>query len=329
MAQNSKVKVIGLGGFGLAAVSEMAGRVVGPEFLGLSNKHDLINDSDLSHKILLGGGVTTNHSPELGKRRVTESSEEIKKAIAGYDVVVIITALGYGTGTGGAPLIASMAKEMGIFTMVICTMPFSFEGTNRDAVAKAGLFQLKAICDSVIVISNQKLVKGITKPQDGLDEKLGEVRKLARYIVSSLSNVIYSSTSSGRDGLECFKSLYTSGKDTYFGCGAVLGESQAVTAVRHAAKSDLLQASLSSSQRVLVTIDYVGDLAPSTLNLIYDEVYNITGSDAEIIYTRSVNPEAAGILFISLFATGDGAKEEKISSEFDKLKDAINPNNFM
>ena len=113
MEDKIRIKVVGLGGFGLSTVELMSKGIVGVDFLGLSNKHPILNDSNLTEKILLGGGVTTNHSPELGKKRVLDSKEEITKSLEGYDVIIIVTALGFGTGTGGAPLVSSIVKVLG------------------------------------------------------------------------------------------------------------------------------------------------------------------------------------------------------------------------
>lgn len=329
MENDIRIKVVGLGGFGLSTVEMMSSKVVGADFLGLSNKHTLINDSNLTEKILLGGGVTTNHSPELGKRRVLDTKEEIVKSLEGYDVIIIVTALGFGTGTGGAPLIASIAKELGAFTMVVCTTPFAFEGANKDAVAKTGLFQLKAVCDSVMVISNQKIVKGIQKPQDGLEEKLDSVKNTIRYMVNSLINMLHYSRGYNISSFDAFKNLFRTSKDTFFGCGAVMGEAQAVSALRHATKTDYLVSSLSNANKVILTIDYKEELSRDTINLLMDELYNMTSDDLEITLLTSVNPESMGILFISIFATGVDLKDNKAVSDFDKLKDAINPNNFI
>ena len=330
MDDKIRIKVVGLGGFGLSTVELMTKNVVGVDFLGLSNKHPIINDSNLTEKILLGGGVTTNHSPELGKKRVLDSKEEITKSLEGYDVIIIVTALGFGTGTGGAPLVASIAKDLGAFTIGVCTTPFAFEGANKDAVAKIGLFQLKAICDSVLVFSNQKLIKGNTRPQDGVEEKLLNVKNQIRYMVNSLVNIVNYSKGLSMDGFESLKHLFIANKEMFFGCGAVMGEFQAVSALRHAIKSDLLVTSFSNANRILVTIDYKEEVSKETLDLLYDEIYNITGNEVDIIYTKSINPESMGIFFISIFATGEDLKESnKITSDFDKLKDAINPNNFL
>lgn len=329
MNNDIRIKVVGLGGFGLSTVEMMSLKVVGADFLGLSNKYALISDSSLSEKILLGGGVTTNHSPELGKRRVQETKDEIIKSLEGYDVIIIITALGFGTGTGGAPLIASIAKELGSFTIAICTTPFAFEGTNKDAVAKTGLFQLKAVCDSIMVISNQKLIKGQTKPQDGVEEKLTDVKNLIRYTVNSMINMLHFSNGYNISSFDAFKNLYRTSKETFFGCGAVIGLDQAVSALRHAAKTDLLTSSLSNANKVLLTIDYKEEIPREVINLLLDEIKNISGDDVEITYTTSINPDSMGILFISIFATGIDIKDNKGLSDFDKLKDAINPNNFL
>ena len=330
MEDKIRIKVVGLGGFGLSTVELMSKGIVGVDFLGLSNKHPIINDSNLTEKILLGGGVTTNHSPELGKKRVLDSKEEITKSLEGYDVIIIVTALGFGTGTGGAPLVASIAKDLGAFTIGVCTTPFAFEGANKDAVAKMGLFQLKAICDSILVFSNQKLIKGTAKPTDGVEEKLMSVKNQIRYMVSSLVNMLNYSKGISMNAFDSLKSLFRSNKEMFFGCGAVMGEFQAVSALRHAIKSDLLITSLSNANRILLTIDYKEEISKETLDLLYDEIYNITGDEVDILYTSSVNPESLGILFISVFATGEDIKDNNKSiSDFDKLKDAINPNNFL
>lgn len=330
MDDKIRIKVVGLGGFGLSTVELMSKSVVGVDFLGLSNKHPIINDSNLTEKILLGGGVTTNHSPELGKKRVLDSKEEIIKSLEGYDIVIIVTALGFGTGTGGAPLVASIAKDLGAFTIGVCTTPFAFEGANKEAVAKIGLFQLKAICDSIIVFSNQKLIKGQLKPQESVEEKLMDVKKQIRYLVSSLVNMLNYSKAATINSFDSFKSLFIQNKETFFGCGAVMGDTQAVSALRHAIKSDLLVTSLRNANRILLNIDYKEELSRETLDLLYDEIYNITGEEADIVYTSAINPESMGILFISIFATGEDLKDSNKSiSDFDKLKDAINPNNFL
>lgn len=318
-----RIKVVGLGGFGLSTVEEISYKYAGLTYLGLSNKIDDINKSPLRDKILLGNGVTTNHSPELGKRRIQESMDEIKKSLENNDVVILITALGYGTGSGGAPIISKLAKDLGSYVISICTTPFSFEGQNRDSNAKSALAELKKSSDSLIVISNQKLIKGIVKPSNGVEEKIEEARNLVRHIVISIDNVINSSSSFNE-----FKKINELSKETYFGVGAVMGEENALVALRLAAKPNIIDKSLSNANKVLISINYKTEVSENTLNLIYDELYNIIGRDVEIIYTYTMDELSSGILMLSLFASGDG-KAETVLSEFDKLKDAINPNNLM
>jgi cell division protein FtsZ len=149
-------------------------------------------------------------------------------------------------------------------------------------------------------------------------------------MVSSLVNMLNYSKGISMNAFDSLRSLFRSNKEMFFGCGAVMGEFQAVSALRHAIKSDLLITSLSNANRILLTIDYKEEISKETLDLLYDEIYNITGDDVDIIYTSSINPESMGILFVSVFATGEDIKDNNKSiSDFDKLKDAINPNNFL
>ena len=329
MVHDIKIKIVGIGGFGLATVIDMHEAVIGPDYLLLSNKPDDIAKIHFGEKILLGNGVTTNHSQELGKKRVESSAEEIKKSLTGYDIVIIVSGLGYGTGTGGSPVVASIARELGAFTIAICSTPFLYEGSNRETIAKTGIFKLKAICDSLLVVSKQKLVKGIRRPEEDMTEKLKSVSDLIRYIVTCINDNVTLSTGDGLTGIDGLKAVLRNGNDAFFGCGAVMNEESLIEAVRHATNTPLLNATLNNASRVLLTVSYSRELNTKELNTVYDEIRNITGSDTEIIYTHILNEECFGIIFVSIFASGEDLKEEKVASSFDKLRDAINPNNLI
>lgn len=319
-----KIIVVGLGGFGLKTIEEISYKFAGPTFLGLSNKVDDINSSPLKDKILLGNGVTTNHSKELGKKRVEHNKKEIQDSLSGYDVLILITALGYGTGSGGSPVVAKIAKDLGLYVITICTTPFAFEGQNRLSIAKSTIDELNNVCDSLIVIPNQNLIKGILKPQNGVEDKIQQVSNLIRYVVISFDSIFNFKD----DGFNLYKKLNENSKETYFGIGAVLGEENALIALRFAAKGNLMSKSLSNANKVLLSIDYKAEVSNDTINLIYDEINNLIGHEVEIYYTYNINDTSGDILLLSLFASGD-AKSDSVSSEFDKLKDAINPNNLI
>jgi cell division protein FtsZ len=310
--QKANLKVIGVGGAGGNAVNRMiqAG-MSGVDFMVINTDAQDLDNNGAENKIQIGKNLTkglgAGAKSEIGKDAMEADKEVVQSMIEGSDMVFITAGMGGGTGTGAAPIAAQIAREMGILTVGIVTLPFNFEGPKRMNRGLAGVTELRKACDTVIAIPNQKLMSIVDK-----DTTVVEAFKLADSIlhhaskgISDLINV------HGLINLD-FADVETVMKnmgEAVMGTGSASGEERAVLAAQQAISSPLLDnASVSGAQGVLVNITGSTDLTLIEVDQATSIIFEEAGKDANIIFGAVIDPSLKDEIMVTVIATGFNRK---------------------
>ncbi len=279
----ARIKVIGVGGSGKNAVNYMiASKVKGVDFISVNTDAQDLHHSLAKKKIHIGKNLTkglgTGMNPELGKRAVEETREEIQEAIKGADMVFIACGMGGGTGTGAAPVIAKTAKENGILTVAVVTKPFFFEGVQRMRLAEQGIEELKGVVDAIIMIPNDRLLQTIDKATTAKNA-FAICDNILKEAVEGISDLI---TTPGIINIDFadIRSVMENAGAALMGIGSASGDNRAEEAARLAISSPLLEISINGAKGVLFSI--AGG----------DDVTMFEIQDAAKIITESVDPNA-------------------------------------
>ena len=305
-AENSaKIVVIGVGGAGNNAVNRMVDEnIAGVEFIGINTDKQALQFCKAPTAMQIGEkltkGLGAGAKPEVGQKAAEESSEEIAQAIKGADMVFVTCGMGGGTGTGAAPVIAKIAKDMGILTVGVVTKPFRFEAKARMSNALSGIENLKASVDTLIVIPNDKLLEIVdrrTTMPDAL-KKADEVLQQAVQGITDLINV------PGLINLD-FADVQTVMTDkgiAHIGIGHAKGDDKAVEAVKQAVASPLLETTIEGATHVIINIS--GDISLIEANDAASYVQELAGDDANIIFGAMYDENAQDEATITVIATG-------------------------
>ncbi len=279
----ARIKVIGVGGSGKNALNHMVNsKVRGVDFIAVNTDSQDLHNVQAKKKIHIGKNLTrglgAGMNPELGKRAVEETREEIQEAIKGADMVFITCGLGGGTGTGAAPIIARISREMGALTVAVVTKPFFFEGQQRMRLAEAGLEELRGAVDAIIVIPNDRLLSTITK-ETTARSAFAICDDVLKSAVEGISDLI---TTPGIINIDFadIKAVMTEAGAALMGIGTATGEKRAEEAARMAINSPLLEVSINGAKGVLFSIAGGDDLGMFEIQ------------DAAKIITESVDPNA-------------------------------------
>lgn len=304
----ARIKVIGVGGGGTNAVNRMieAG-LSGVDFWAMNTDIQVLSTSSADRTLQLGEtltkGLGAGGDPEIGKASAEESRSDIKKALEGADMVFVTAGMGGGTGTGAAPVIAEIAKDMGILTVAVVTKPFRFEGPRRARRAEEGIDSLKAHVDTVIIIPNDRLLNVVEKKAT-LMEAFKEADDVLRQGVQGISDII---TIPGLINVDFadVKAVMSDAGSALMGIGFAEGDHRAVEAAQMAISSPLLETDIAGARAVLVNVTAGPDL---TLAEVYEAADLIReGTDAEdanIIFGTVVDPRLQGAVRITVLATG-------------------------
>ena len=325
-AENSaKIVVIGVGGAGNNAVNRMVDEnIAGVEFIGINTDKQALQFCKAPTAMQIGEkltkGLGAGAKPEVGQKAAEESSEEIAQAIKGADMVFVTCGMGGGTGTGAAPVIAKIAKDMGILTVGVVTKPFRFEAKARMSNALSGIENLKASVDTLIVIPNDKLLEIVdrrTTMPDAL-KKADEVLQQAVQGITDLINV------PGLINLD-FADVQTVMTDkgiAHIGIGHAKGDDKAVEAVKQAVASPLLETTIEGATHVIINIS--GDISLIEANEAASYVQELAGDDANIIFGAMYDENAQDEATITVIATGLDAHAStpvnKAMAEFGSFK---------
>ena len=306
--QKANLKLIGVGGAGGNAVNRMiqAG-MGGVDFIVINTDAQDLDNNAAEHKIQIGKNLTkglgAGARSEIGKDAMESDLEAVKSMLEGADMVFITAGMGGGTGTGAAPVVAQLARELGILTVGIVTLPFNFEGPKRMNRGLAGITELQKACDTVINIPNQKLMSIVDKSTTVVEAfKLADTILLhASKGISDLINV------HGLINLD-FADVETIMKNmgaAVMGTGTASGEERAVLAAQQAISSPLLDnASISGAQGVLVNITGGADLTLMEIDEATSIIFEEAGKDANIIFGAVIDPALTEEILVTVIATG-------------------------
>lgn len=321
------IKVIGVGGGGSNAVNHMYKQgIKGVDFIVCNTDQQSLDISPVPLKMVLGATLTKGRGagslPEVGRNAAIESIEEIKMILANNTEMVFITAgLGGGTGTGAAPIIAKAAKELGILTVGIVTIPFGFEGKKRKAQADAGLEALKQNVDTLLVISNDKLreIYGNLK----VTEAFGHADDILSTAAKGIADIITTTLQINTD-INDVKTVMRNSGVAIMGSAFASGESRALRAVEQAMASPLLNDSnIRGARYVLVNITCGEDeITMDELGEITDYIQEAAGMTAEVIKGYGVDPSLGDKVSVTIIATGFDAKGE-VAGKFEKAPERI------
>jgi len=304
----TKIKVIGVGGSGSNAVSRMMKySLLGVELIAINTDTQDLIKSKAHQKIIIGENITyglgTGMKPNIAQKAAEESIDILKKTFQGTHLAFIACGLGGGTGTGASPVIAEILKEMGVLTVAVVTMPFSFEGKRREDVAKKGLKELSEKVDALIVVSNDKLFKVIT-PEDNIDSAFWMCDEILRQAVQSISDTIIFSGLINIDFADVKTILKESGP-SFFGIGLGKGENRAKEAVYSALKSPLVSVSSKKAKGVIFNISGGEDINLSEIDEIAKIIRGYVLPNAKIIFGVTQDKKLKkGEIKVTIVATG-------------------------
>ncbi|WP_417566029.1 cell division protein FtsZ [Marinobacter sp.] len=322
--QNAVIKVVGVGGGGGNAVRHMLNSdIEGVEFICANTDAQALTDMDARQIIQLGGNITkglgAGANPEVGRQSALEDRDRIAEAIKGADMVFITAGMGGGTGTGAAPIVAEVARELGILTVAVVTKPFLFEGGKRMSVAESGLKELEESVDSLITIPNEKLLAVMGKKTSLLDAfaaandvLLGAVQGIADLITrNGMINVDFADV----------KTVMSEMGMAMMGTARATGENRAREAAEAAIRSPLLEdINLQGAKGILVNITAGMDLNLGEFSEVGDIVREFASDSATVVVGTVIDPEMTDELKVTVVATGLGGDREKPTKVVDNTR---------
>lgn len=305
--QFADIKVVGVGGGGSNAINRMiAAGLQGVEFVAVNTDAQALMLSNAPAKIQIGEkltrGLGAGANPDIGKRAAEESRDVIAKHLEGADMVFITAGMGGGTGTGAAPVVAEVAKEVGALTVGVVTKPFSFEGKRRMVQAQMGVDELKGKVDTLIVIPNDRLLQVVEK-RTSIMEAFRIADDVLRQGVQGISDLI---TVPGLINLDFadVRSIMTQAGSALMGIGIASGEDRAVTAAKQAISSPLLEASIEGARGVLLNITGSSNLGIFEVNEAAEIITQAADQEANIIFGAVIDDTLEDQIRVTVIATG-------------------------
>lgn len=301
------IKVIGIGGGGCNAVDRMIdGDVQGIEFITVNTDNQALMRTKASNRIQIGEKITrglgAGANPEIGEKAATESKDEIAQLIRGTDMLFITAGMGGGTGTGGAPIIAQIARELGILTVGVVTRPFRFEGSRRMQNAERGIREMEKYVDSLIVVPNDKLLE-IATDDTTLDEAFSLADQVLKYGVSGISDLVAVPGLINLD-LADVRRVMTQAGVCHMGIGRSSGEGRSSNAIRQAINSPLLDTTIDGARGVIINFTGGRDMRIREVDEAASIVRDAVSPDADIIFGAVIDPEMADDIMITVIASG-------------------------
>ena len=305
-----KIIVVGVGGAGNNAVNRMVDvDVIGVEFIGVNTDVQALNLCRAPRLLQIGGkltkGLGAGANPEVGQKAAEESADEIAQAFKGADMVFVTCGMGGGTGTGAAPVVARIAKEMGILTVGVVTKPFSFEAKSRMQRALVGIENIKENVDTLIVIPNDRLLE-IMDRRTTLPEALKKADEVLQQSVQGITDLINVPSIINLD----FADVQTVMRDkgvAHIGIGYGKGETKATDAVKMAVESPLLETTVSGATDVIINIS--GDISLADASDAASYVQDQAGDDVNIIFGAMYDDSNTDSCDVTVIATGIGSKD--------------------
>lgn len=307
MDQLATIKVVGVGGGGNNAVNRMIEHgVEGVEFIAVNTDSQALNLSKAEVKLQIGGkltrGLGAGANPEVGKKAAEESKEQIEEALQGADMIFVTAGMGGGTGTGAAPIIAQVAKELGALTVGVVTRPFSFEGRRRSTQAITGIETLKSNVDTLIVIPNDRLLEIVDKNTPML-EAFREADNVLRQGVQGISDLIAKPGLINVDFADVKTIMYDKGS-ALMGIGVATGENRATEAAKKAISSPLLETSIDGAHGILMNISGGTNLSLYEVQEAADLVTSAADDEVNVIFGSVINENLKDEIIVTVIATG-------------------------
>ncbi|KIL50387.1 cell division protein FtsZ [Jeotgalibacillus alimentarius] len=301
------IKVIGVGGGGNNAVNRMIEHgVQGVEFIAVNTDAQALNLSKAEIKMQIGGkltrGLGAGANPEVGKKAAEESREQIEEAIKGADMVFVTAGMGGGTGTGAAPVIAQIARELGSLTVGVVTRPFTFEGRKRATQAAGGISSMKEAVDTLIVIPNDRLLEIVDKSTPML-EAFREADNVLRQGVQGISDLIAVPGLINLDFADV-KTIMSNKGSALMGIGIASGENRASEAAKKAISSPLLETAIDGAQGVLMNITGGTNLSLYEVQEAADIVASASDQEVNMIFGSVIDEDLKDEILVTVIATG-------------------------
>lgn len=305
----AKIKVVGVGGSGNAAISRMIkDKIRGVEFLAVNTDAQALHHNPANKKLHIGKNTTrglgSGMNPDIGQQAAEESQNEIHDLLRGSDMVFVTCGLGGGTGTGASPLVAQIAQDVGALTVAVVTKPFSFEGAQRMEIAERGLARLRENVDTIITIPNDRILQVVDKKTTLLNA-FGVVDEILKQGVQGISEII---TIPGLINVDFadVKAIMQDSGSALMGIGRASGEDRAIQAAKAAIDSPLLELSIEGARGVLFTITGGKDLGMHEVNDAAKVITEMADNSAKVIFGANIDETLKDEVRITVIATGFG-----------------------
>ncbi|MEA3232942.1 MAG: cell division protein FtsZ [Thermodesulfobacteriota bacterium] len=322
----AKIKVIGVGGAGGNAVNNMIdSNLVGVQFVAANTDAQALEVSKATTKIQLGKQVTeglgAGANPLVGREAALENHEELTRLLDDSHMVFITAGFGGGTGTGAAPVVAEICKELGALTVAVISRPFSFEGRKRNQMAETGIEELKKVADTVITIPNDRL-RGLAPRNARLIDMFKKADEILLHSVKGITDLIMMPGLVNLDFADIKTTMSKAGM-AIMGIGMSSGENRAIEAANKAISHPLLEdISISGARGVLVNITSNSDLTMEEMVEASERIHEEVGNDAEIIWGTVIDDQVGDEMRVTVIATGIGGSE---AADADKVEEVYRP----
>ena len=316
--KTAKIKVIGVGGAGGNAINNMiAAKLQGVKFIAANTDSQALDISKAPVKIQMGAqlteGLGAGANPQVGREAAQESAEEIRRALSDSHMVFITAGFGGGTGTGAAPVIAQICKELGALTVAVVSKPFSFEGKKRACQAEEGIEALKEFADTVITIPNDRL-RGLASKNARMLEMFQRADEILLHSVKGITDLIMMPGVVNLDFADVRTTMSKAGL-AIMGIGIASGENRAVEAAERAISHPLLEdISISGAKGVLMNITCNSDLTMEEMTAASERIYKEVGDEAEIIWGAVIEDSLGEEMRVTVIATGIGGGPSTIAA---------------
>ncbi|MCI5939447.1 MAG: cell division protein FtsZ [Acholeplasmataceae bacterium] len=308
------LKVVGVGGGGGNAVNRMIQNDVrGVDFVAINTDAQVLRLSKAETRLQIGKlltrGLGAGADPEIGRQAAEESEDDIREILRGSDMVFITAGMGGGTGTGAAPVVAKIAKELGCLTVGIVTKPFTFEGRKRQQQAIEGLKRLKPLVDTLVVVPNDKLIT-IADRNLTMVESFREVDNVLRRGVQGIAEIV---TNPGLINVDFadVKTVMKNKGTALMGIGVATGPNRAIEAARKAIRSPLLEIDINGATDAIVFITSDIDITMQEVYDVINEIRNASSSEINVVIGTGFNNDLQGELIVTVIATGFDSNEEQ------------------
>jgi cell division protein FtsZ len=308
--KTAKIRVIGVGGAGGNAINNMiAAKLKGVKFIAANTDSQALEVSQAPTKIQIGEllteGLGAGANPQVGRDAALETQDLIKEAVNGSHMVFLTAGFGGGTGTGAAPVIAEICKEVGALTVAVVSKPFSFEGRKRMKQAESGIDELKEVADTVITIPNDRL-RGIASKNAKMIEMFQKADEILHHSVKGITDLIMVPGLVNLDFADVRTTMSKAGL-AIMGIGVASGENRATEAAEKAISHPLLEdISISGARGVLINITCTSDMTLDEMTEASDRIYDEVGEDADIIWGQAIDETLGDEMRVTVIATGIG-----------------------